>query len=77
MNRNSGHLLQFSFVCKSWLLSNIELLLYKEICSPFNTHSNDGFFESLVSSVNLRGFIPLTLSMLKNILTMSNDTKII
>ena len=65
------------FVCKRWLLSNTELLLYKRNWSHSNTHSVDGLFESLVVSANLTASIPLALSMLGMMLTMSNDTKII
>ena len=53
------------------------MLLYKQICSPSNTHSVHGLFESLVFSANLTASISLTLSMLGNMITMSNDTKII
>ena len=65
------------FVYNRWFLSNKELILYKQICRPSNTHSVDGLFESLLFSSNQTVSLPLTVSMLGNMLTMSNDTKII
>ena len=58
------------------MLAKRELLFNKEISSPFIMHSVDGFFEELESDNERAASIPLTLSMLGNILTMSNEAKI-
>ena len=55
----------------------MELLLYKQIRSTSITHSVDGLLESLVFRANLTVSIPEALPMLGNMLTMSNDTKIV
>ena len=57
------------------MLPKLDLLFNKQISSPFIMRSVDGFFEELESKEHT-AFIPLPLSMLSSILSISNKAKI-
>ena len=58
------------------MLAKHELLFNKQISSPSIMHSVDGFREDLESNNERTDSIPFSLSMLRNILILSNETRI-
>ena len=63
-------------VCRRCLLLNVELLLYKHISRASIKQSVDGFDVVRLSNASRKVCSPLSLSILGNMLTTSNYTRI-
>ena len=57
------------------MLAKRELLCNKKISSSSIMHFTDGFFADLKSNNECTGFIPVSLSMLGNMLIILNETR--